>query len=79
MDFPDLPHLLQLQKDLWQWPNSRAAVMVGAGFSRNSVPTPGVKHALPLITPLVGSKQVVSDEDRTVQPTSEREGTAHLF
>ena len=47
MDFPDLPHLLQLQKDLWQWPSSRAAVMVGAGFSRNSVPSPGVSTHFP--------------------------------
>ena len=47
MEFPDLPHLLQLQKDLWQWPNSRAAVMVGAGFSRNSVPSPGVSTHFP--------------------------------
>ena len=47
MDFPDLPHLLQLQKDLWHWPSSRAAVMVGAGFSRNSVPSPGVSTPFP--------------------------------
>ena len=47
MDFPDLPHLLQLQKALWQWPSSRAAVMVGAGFSRNSVPSPGVSTYFP--------------------------------
>ena len=47
MDFPDLPHLLQLQKDLWQWPSSRAAVMVGAGFSRNAVPAPGVSTRFP--------------------------------
>ena len=47
MDFPDLPHLLQLQKDLWHWPSSRAAVMVGAGFSLNSVPSPGVNTRFP--------------------------------
>ena len=47
MDFPDLPHLLQLQKDLWQWPSSRAAVMVGAGFSLNSTPSPGVSTRFP--------------------------------
>ena len=47
MDFPDLPHLRQLQKDLWQWPSSRATVMVGAGFSRNSVPLPGVSTSFP--------------------------------
>ena len=47
MDFPDLPHLKKLQEDLWQWPSSRAAVMVGAGFSRNSVPSPGVSTRFP--------------------------------
>ena len=47
MDFPDLSHLLQLQKDLWQWPNSRAAVMVGAGFSLNAVQSSGVSARFP--------------------------------
>lgn len=47
MDFPDLPHLRQLQTDLWQWPSSRATVMVGAGFSRNAVPSPGVRTYFP--------------------------------
>ena len=47
MDFPDLPHLRQLQKDIRQWPSSRATVMVGAGFSRNSVPLPGVNTSFP--------------------------------
>ena len=47
MDFPDLSHLLQLQKDLWQWPSSRAAVMIGAGFSLNAVPSPGVSTHFP--------------------------------
>jgi len=42
MNFPDLPHLRQLQKDLWQWPKSRAAVVVGAGFSLNAEPLDGV-------------------------------------
>lgn len=48
MDFPDFPHLQRLQKDLWHWPSSRAAVMVGAGFSRNSVPSPGVSTDFPI-------------------------------
>ncbi len=47
MDFPDLPHLKKLQEDLWQWPSSRAAVMVGAGFSLNAVPSPGVSTYFP--------------------------------
>ena len=47
MAFPDLPHLLQLQKDLWRWPGARAAVMVGAGFSLNSTPSPGASTHFP--------------------------------
>ena len=47
MDFPDFPHLLQLQKDLWRWPSARAAVMVGAGFSLNSTPSPGASIHFP--------------------------------
>ncbi len=47
MDFPDHNHFLQLQKDLWQWPSSRAAVMVGAGLSRNARPSPGVVTRFP--------------------------------
>ena len=41
MNFPDLNHFLQLRKDLWRWPNSRAALMVGAGISLNAEPVPG--------------------------------------
>lgn len=47
MDFPDLSHLRQLRADLWQWPKSRAAVMVGAGFSLNAEPLPGVRRQFP--------------------------------
>src|SRR5437773_5753735 len=43
MNFPDLPDFRQLQKDVWQWPKSRAAVMVGAGLSLNAEPLPGVR------------------------------------
>src|SRR5689334_10353772 len=53
MDFPDLPHLKQLQKDLWQWPKSRAAVMVGAGLSLNAEPLPGVTTHFPTWRQLV--------------------------
>ena len=42
MNFPDRNHLLQLRKELWQRPLSRASVMVGAGFSLNATPSPGV-------------------------------------
>ena len=47
MSFPDYNHLLQLQKYLWQWPNSRAAVMVGAGLSLNSEPLTNVQTRFP--------------------------------
>ncbi len=47
MNFPDLPHLEHLRSDLWQWPRSRAAVMVGSGFSRNAEPIPGANKEFP--------------------------------
>jgi hypothetical protein len=53
MIFPDQTHLHQLQEDLWQWPSSRAAVMVGAGFSLNTEPLPGVKSRFPTWRQLV--------------------------
>lgn len=45
--FPDLNHFLQLKKDLWRRPNSRAALMVGAGISRNAEPAPGARRPFP--------------------------------
>src|SRR5688572_877170 len=53
MQFPDLPHLRQVQHELWRWPKSRAAVMVGAGFSLNSEPLPGVTSRFPIWRDLV--------------------------
>lgn len=53
MNFPDLPHLKQLQNLLWQWPKSRAAVMVGAGLSLNAEPLPGVTTHFPTWRQLV--------------------------
>ncbi len=47
MDFPDHIQYLQLQKDLWRTPSSRVAVMVGAGLSLNSRPSPGVSTHFP--------------------------------
>ena len=47
-NFPDLNQFRQLQKDLWQWPSSRAALMVGAGFSLNAVSAPGVSTRFPM-------------------------------
>ncbi len=53
MTFSDQPHLHQLQEDLWQWPSSRAAIMVGAGLSLNTEPLPGVKSRFPTWRQLV--------------------------
>lgn len=65
MNFPDLPHLMQLQKDLWQWPKSRASVMVGAGFSLNADPLPGVNSRFPTWRQLV---RAMFDELHPSQP-----------
>jgi hypothetical protein len=53
MNFPDLPHLQQLQRDLWKWPKSRAALMIGAGFSLNASPLAGVTSRFPTWRELV--------------------------
>ena len=47
MNFPDHHNFLQLQKHLSQRPNLRPAVMVGAGISLNSKPSPGVRTRFP--------------------------------
>lgn len=55
MEFPDLPYLRQLQRDLHHWPSSRATVMVGSGFSLNSVPSPGSTSSFPTWSELARS------------------------
>ena len=46
-DLPDRNHFLQLSKQLWQRPISRAAVMVGAGVSLNATPSPSAHIRFP--------------------------------
>ena len=70
MDFPDLNHLLQLQKYLWEWPNSRAALMVGAGLSLNSKPLPGVSTRFPTWSELA---QAMFDEIYPALPNEKPE------
>lgn len=53
MNFPDLPHLRKLQSDLWQWPESKASLFVGAGFSLNADPLPGINSKFPTWRTLV--------------------------
>ena len=43
MYFPDQSHINQVRDALWERPNGRASIMVGAGFSRNAeTADPGV-------------------------------------
>lgn len=51
--FPDAIHLLKLQTDLWKTPISRAAVMVGAGFSLNANKLPQATRTMPMWSELV--------------------------
>ncbi len=52
---PDLSHLEQLRKRLWEGKEyGRAAVMVGAGFSRNAEPKAENAHCYPLWNELAG-------------------------
>ena len=46
-DFPDRNQFFQLSKHLWNWPSSRAAVMVGAGVSMNANPSPSAHIGFP--------------------------------
>lgn len=47
LNFPDRSHMKQLARDLWHFPRSKAAVMVGAGFSLNALPKPGTSIQFP--------------------------------
>lgn len=67
MSFSDQPHLHQLQEELWQWPSSRAAVMVGSGLSLNTEPLPGVKSRFPTWRQLI---RVMFDELYPTNPNA---------
>ena len=71
MDFPDLNHFLQLQKYLWEWPSSRASVIVGAGLSLNSKPSPGVRTHFPSWSELA---RIMFDEIYPPRPDETTEG-----
>ena len=47
MNFPDQNHINRVRDALWQRSSNRASVMVGSGFSRNSVPIGPQVTALP--------------------------------
>lgn len=68
LNFPDLPHFKQLQKDLWRWPVSKAALMVGAGLSKNANRLPGFDKGFPTWRSLV---RVMFDE---LYPPKELDG-----
>ena len=71
MDFPDHNHFLQLQKYLWEWPSSRASVIVGAGLSLNSKPSPGVRTHFPKWSELA---RIMFDEIYPPPPDETTEG-----
>lgn len=86
-DFPDLPHLRQLQHDLWSWPRSRAALMVGAGLSLNATPLPGVTSRFPTWKELVRfmfdelhplSSKSTPDEERSREAQFAGEGALRI-
>ena len=66
MNFPDHNHLIQLRKELWQRPRSRAAVMVGAGFSLNARPSPGID------TPFLTWRQLTRAMFDEIYPPTDR-------
>lgn len=76
MDFPDLPNLKKLQLDLWSWPRSRSALMVGAGMSLNAEPLPGCASSFPtwreLVRAMFNELHPLSPED-TVEVRRARE------
>jgi len=48
MSFPDRPQFEKLSESLWErFPDGRAAVMIGSGFSMNAEPLPGVSGNFP--------------------------------
>jgi hypothetical protein len=76
MDFPDLPYLKQLQSDIWQ---SRAAVMVGAGLSRNAEPLPSVRERFPTWRELVRTMFDELHPLRGVEKPEELHARGELF
>ena len=47
IDHHDNSHLEQLSQHLWQWPESRASVLVGSGISKNAIPIQGGQNSFP--------------------------------
>ena len=48
LSFPDQSHINRVRDALWEQPNGRASIMVGAGFSRNADSTEPSASELPL-------------------------------
>ena len=75
VDFPDLNQFLQISDHLWQWPNSRAAVMVGAGLSLNAKPSPSALKSFPTwrqLSRAMFDEIYPANSGRTEDPNSER-------
>ena len=66
-DWPDYRHFLRLQEALWDEAGSRASLMVGAGFSRNAKPSPGVSGQFPMWSTLANymAAELYPSEERS--------------
>lgn len=76
MDFPDLPYLIDIQQALWQWPRSRASLLVGAGMSFNAEPLAGVTSNFPTWSQLV---KAMFDEVYPPQPNENAQQREQRF
>ena len=48
LSFPDQSHINRIRDALWERPNGRASIMVGAGFSRNATSIESDMVGIPL-------------------------------
>ena len=78
--FPDKDHFIQLQRDLWRYPQSKASLLVGAGMSLNADTKGGHEKRLPTWRELGGAMfdelfpeigQLSADEKRLRKAKSE--------
>ena len=66
-NWPDQRHFLRLQEALWDKAGSRASLMVGAGFSKNAKPSPGVGGQFPTWSALADymAEELYPSEERS--------------
>ncbi len=67
---PDQSHINQVREALWHWPQSRASVLVGAGFSRNAKKAGPHAGEFPLwheITKLLCERLYPAEDDQSLK------------